>query len=685
MKLDFIEVAGFRGFRDKVRVDFAAGVTVITGRNGVGKSTLCDAIEFAVSGELEKYRVERSGAETFADYLWWRGAGSPAAHYVKVGFRGVNGMPFSITRTRDNGCDRSLDEIERALCVGSVPDQAVRQLCKTTFIRDEGIAALSLDLTEHERFELVRAALGNSEGAHYGSRAKEVLACANRDVERVAELYEAARNQLNEFLAQLSEAHARVQKAGDVAGALVRLDGVVGSSGGDLAQRVAAAREHLTVARMRIDAHVEALNELASIHARRDQLAASGFDARRSEAADSVSGLRAELATVEAALVIATQHLELAQAADAFAASLTMLVEHGSKVGVTDGHCPLCAAVRTTVEFEAGLALARARVHELGSAVPAANQAFAEAQRAVTGLRQRLAQAEARYATILAEEEELQRADARYRDRVAALNMGPGLRDGLLELETYIGIEHERLVELERAILTVEASHAVEQVTAIEAKVSALREQVGEASDQLSRAQAGAANAKTIEQTVLRATAEIVDERLALISPLLNELYQRLRPHSDWRSIAYSIRGDVRRFLSLKVGDGLNPQFVFSSGQRRAAGLAFLLAVHLSRSWCQWQTLVLDDPVQHIDDFRALNLVEVLAAVREGGRQIVCAVEDGALADLLCRRIGGSAAEAGRRYDIEAGLEGELVTVLAAEIPPLPASVLRLTSVQAVG
>jgi DNA repair exonuclease SbcCD ATPase subunit len=172
-------------------------------------------------------------------------------------------------------------------------------------------------------------------------------------------------------------------------------------------------------------------------------------------------------------------------------------------------------------------------------------------------------------------------------------------------------------------------------------------------------------------------SAEIIDERLAQISPLLNELYQRLRPHADWKTIDYSIRGDVRRFLSLKVGDGLNPQFVFSSGQRRAAGLAFLLSVHLARSWTPLRALFLDDPVQHIDDFRALQLVEVLAALRLDGHQIICAVEDSALADLLCRRLLSTSTEGGRRFDIDLGPQGSTDVVADAEIPPLPVGILR--------
>ena len=33
MRINFLEISGFRGFRDKVRVEFGGGFTVITGRN----------------------------------------------------------------------------------------------------------------------------------------------------------------------------------------------------------------------------------------------------------------------------------------------------------------------------------------------------------------------------------------------------------------------------------------------------------------------------------------------------------------------------------------------------------------------------------------------------------------------------------------------------------------------------
>jgi chromosome segregation protein len=56
---------------------------------------------------------------------------------------------------------------------------------------------------------------------------------------------------------------------------------------------------------------------------------------------------------------------------------------------------------------------------------------------------------------------------------------------------------------------------------------------------------------------------------------------------------------------------------------------------------------VLDDPIQHVDDFRAVHLVETLAAIRTMHYQLICAVEDPALADLLTRRLRSSYRDGG--------------------------------------
>ena len=86
---------------------------------------------------------------------------------------------------------------------------------------------------------------------------------------------------------------------------------------------------------------------------------------------------------------------------------------------------------------------------------------------------------------------------------------------------------------------------------------------------------------------------------------------------------------------------------------------------------------MLDDPVQHIDDFRALQLVEVLSSFRQVGRQIVVAVEDEALADLLCRRMLSTAEQGGRRYTIDFNERGAANVTARLDIPPMAPGILR--------
>jgi chromosome segregation protein len=680
VRIDFLELSGFRGFRDKVRVQFGRGFTVITGRNGVGKSTLCDAIEFAITGSIDKYSVEKSAKESLSDYLWWRGEGKPAAHYVKVSFLSDDDEPFTITRSRESGADRSVDEIQAALCAGSAPDNALRQLTRTTIIRDEWIAALSLDLTETERFDLVRSALGAVEDTEFAAKAKEVLAATDKAHSRHEEAYDAARSRLSGRIVQQSEAQAALSRSGDIAAALRTVSAAVPDMPSDITAQLESGRRALAERRTRFSHLNEALHLARELSVEQHEFnSKASVDGRKAALAAQASAQEAMDAAV-AAVTEAEGRLAREEDADAIAASLTLLVEHGERLGLNDDHCPLCAAYRTSEDFSAGLQAARRRIATLSSGVQAAREAVAAAKESARQPALDLEAADAKVRSHTEVEQRLrslEQAHVEFFDRNGLEHRFINDTDGL-ELE--ISRERDLLIDLERALNVLDASQSVSRMSSIETDIAKLRSEVDKLADAVSKSQSAVTAAREIDRSVKRVSAEIIDERLAQISPLLNELYQRLRPHADWRTIDYSIRGDVRRFLSLRVGDGLNPQFVFSSGQRRAAGLAFLLSVHLSRGWTPLKSLLLDDPVQHIDDFRALQLVEVLAALRTDGRQIICAVEDPALANLLCRRLHSTQTENGYRVDIDIGPTGSNVLVSETEVSPLPVGVLHRNS-----
>src|SRR5690348_2481574 len=87
MKIDRIVISGFRGFSDSVTIQLAPGFTVIDGRNGVGKSTIFDAVEFSLTGQMSKYNDMKAGGESAEDYIWWKGDGpAPSERFVEVTF-----------------------------------------------------------------------------------------------------------------------------------------------------------------------------------------------------------------------------------------------------------------------------------------------------------------------------------------------------------------------------------------------------------------------------------------------------------------------------------------------------------------------------------------------------------------------------------------------------------------------
>lgn len=212
MKLAYLELCGFRGYRKRLRLDFAEDFTIIDGRNGVGKSTIFDAIEFLLTGEISRYRDIKADRETVADYVWWTGKGNPPeARYVKAGFLDGDEV-FGIRRTEFEPPDgAALEHIVDGLCdLGSAPQNPIYQLCSSSIIRDEQIAALSLDLSEAERYALLRDSLGASDarkwierGAQLVSTTKNRLQEAQRNVTSLSSDLTAATRRVDDLRANL--------------------------------------------------------------------------------------------------------------------------------------------------------------------------------------------------------------------------------------------------------------------------------------------------------------------------------------------------------------------------------------------------------------------------------------------------------------------------------------------------
>src|ERR1051326_6917337 len=99
MRITRVKAAGFRGIKGEMELTFPDGFAVITGSNGAGKSTICDAIEFAISGSLSKTHPGKESGESISEYIWWRGKDRPAKRFVKIDLQTKAGEKIEIERT----------------------------------------------------------------------------------------------------------------------------------------------------------------------------------------------------------------------------------------------------------------------------------------------------------------------------------------------------------------------------------------------------------------------------------------------------------------------------------------------------------------------------------------------------------------------------------------------------------
>ena len=640
LRLARLELAGFRGIREPTRLALPPGFVVITGRNGSGKSSICDAIEYALLGELHKYDEGKEVGESINDYVWWRGEPVAEEQFVRLTLSATDGRGKEvISRSADRRRDRGVENLAAALCLEKLaPADCLGEICRSALIRDEMIAAESVDLAQAQRYEFVRAAAGIYSLAGVDRRSNQVHQALLKKKDAAEEDFEDRKEELARLRTELTELREEAAGIADVDAAERALAKLVGTdeTAASLAQ---SARRLAGELRTEIKEISELASQAGKLRAEMRQRDSKQSRLARQQLESELDLVKRQLPGLRQEFEDSNRLWEEAETA-AVGRSLDALRRHGKKVGLQERCCPLCGQAQTEEEFEKALEVLNDKVAADAGTRADLEQRAEEARKELRALERRERRLDEELGLFWDRGDELESKLKEIRAR-AKEEIGLRLSPDLLAEEFDDAINERRSTrrEVETELGILDASLVVDKVRALEDRARSAEQARDRARSLLTRLESALQRFNTYWGGIKRAVGEQVSERLGLLEPLLGNLYLRLRPHLDWEEIHYRLGGQVRRVLNLEVGEALNPRFMFSSGQRRAAGLSFLLAVYLSRSWCRLQTLILDDPVQHIDDYRSLHLVETLAAIRRAGHQVICTVEDHDLAELMARRL----------------------------------------------
>ncbi len=674
MKLKQIEMSGFRGFKNRTTIPFGTGFTIITGRNGSGKSSICDALEYVLTRRLGRFSpTDVEGGEHIDDYIWWRNGTPSAGRQVKAVFDlddGSTGERVATPAEIRHSFDESLFYDDRARI-----SAALSLLSQTMLIRDESIVRFSTDLPEADRFEFFYRAIGLTDLVRIERRANTLFQQLRRRAEELEREYRLSRDNVAQIISEISEvrtAAARVTTT-DMAATQQRLAALTGlSAEAPVRQLATTAGRTLAEQKRKIQA-LERLNtDVAQSSSWREQLRILEVQSET---------IKADLDASESALraaadsrTVAADMLRRTQTRNVLLGALAQLREQGTRIGLQDGHCPLCGSPVSPGDFEAHLKQIQDEISSQDRTLSELTAQEATRRAEYESGRNQFQSKSIEYSRALSDCETLRTALAQLETEARLL--GVKLEGSSIEAE--LQATRKKAIDLQSGLTQLEGSSAFDRIADLEKQRGLAQAGVERVTKQIDLLSKAAQNAKTAADTTKRVSWESVDDCLAALSPLLSELFMRLKPHIDYSEVRYHMRGDIKRFLSFEIGQGINPRFTFSSGQRRALGIAFLLAVHLSRPWCKLRTLVLDDPVQHIDDYRALHFAEVLSSIRQTGHQVICTVQDSALADLLCRRLRSANLGDGMRIDMEYEPGNGAQVKEAQQIGPLPDRVLML-------
>lgn len=215
MKLKYLEISGFKSFRDKVVLDFAAGVSAVVGPNGCGKSNVVDAIRW-VMGEQ---RVKSLRGAKMEDVIF--NGSQDAAPVGKAEISMVlaaDGVPFpdpyescsELTVSR-----RLFRDGESEYAVNGVP---CRLLDVREFFLGTGIGARTYSIVEQnsvaslveakpeERRQFIEEAAGISKYKTRKEAALRKLEATKQNIVRLNDILREVKSQLNSVSRQAKRA-----------------------------------------------------------------------------------------------------------------------------------------------------------------------------------------------------------------------------------------------------------------------------------------------------------------------------------------------------------------------------------------------------------------------------------------------------------------------------------------------
>jgi DNA repair exonuclease SbcCD ATPase subunit len=675
VRLKAIAIEGFRAFGRSAAIDLDGDVIVVQGPNGVGKTSLLDAILWALAGRIARFQDR----------------GSPVSLYAREGIARVE-----LTLSSSDGdvvIIRATDgsNISTQLRFGTEEFEgpaAQQQLCNMLLPhlkdRSEAVDALGNVLTRgvYLQQDLVRQFVEGDSAAERFALVSEVIGAGV--VLELQQALEKSRNQWSRStttfrkdvvlptshrITQLDEHLARLTDGATIDGtdAGAALENLYRQAAVLLGQSRIGSSEEPPTTPGRLDRFLKTLT-IERTRLEREVATATSLIEQVGQLDDSTSrdeGKASELEQEEIKLAA-----ELQTADDNLRDEIDRLAEERER------------QVSSADRVERSAALARLALEELGDYCPVCQQAHdvnhtvrhlqllieaasqslptPRAEDRLGSLNTARTDAQKRLERVIAERRDMNdtRRDREAQQAVVLMRLADfGIEqkdsgDARVQLmsqrevaQITLGTLSRLIAEGERLSLNMLRLGEQQRRDELMAERVALSARLAQASALADRQDHTHAEAGKIIEGLRGASLLVTQRQIEQIAPLFQRIYSRIDPHPTFR-VTQIIAGMERGRGQLSVGV-LDPDTgsdlrdagpLLSSSQLNSFAVSLFLAMNLALPSLALSVTVLDDPLQSLDSINLLGLVDVLRRFR-AHRQIIVSTHEERLMGLLQRKL----------------------------------------------
>lgn len=676
MRLVSLELSGFRAFAAPQVFDLDADAVIVVGANGHGKTSLFDGILWTLSG-----RVPRLSNSTDVVLSKFSETGEARA---KLCLRGSNGTGLcTITRVYDGSSSNVAIEVDgRSIQGPAAQGQLLALLWPEAAGTHDSDAALSSVLTrsvylqqdlvrefidatkDEECFAIVSEFVGAGRVTELKTQLEKAKAAWTRATNSQQDDLRPMRSQLAVLEGQLSEiknrlsrvpsATATVESAWAAWCLLVRtLDSAwefPTQLGREAAPSIDAAMSMLDTRRRSAERRQEVLRALAEDVQRVSALAAPDPAPLQAKADALRFELQAIRVQVQAEQTRVAEFRRAQAALNDKAEQLKALAALAMRL--IDGPCPVC-------NQEHDVAATRQRLKQIvedNQMVPPMRDSSDALVPLLAALATKETESSAAELTLRAHLQAQSQRDAamqtfakRFDELKLSVVAGTSQAEAITAALDAVARELAFVLELQKRgeELSLQLTQAgdVAKRTELEKEVESLRASLKEKDGELKERSVTGELGQRIIDGLREATSAVVSMRLEQLNPLLQTIYSRIDPHPAFRAVSFlseMVRGRgclytvVQDLVSRVESD--DPKTVLSSSQMNALAVSVFLSLNLGMTQPPLAALVLDDPLQSLDDINLLGLIDLLRRTKDQ-RQLCLSTHDSRFAKLLAHKL----------------------------------------------